>query len=103
MKNRTAQRTRELLQLVRAASRVLLLSGTPALARPVELYTQIEAVEPSLFGSFTAFANRYCAPKWTPWGQDLNGASNLEELHANLRRVMVRRLKADVLDELHAN
>lgn len=100
IKNRTATRTREVLQVARNATRVILLSGTPALARPVEIYTQVDTVEPGLLGSFSSFAERYCAPKWTPFGMDFSGAANVEELHGILRPVMVRRLKADVLTEL---
>lgn len=100
IKNRTTLRTREILRIAQSAERVLLLSGTPALARPVELYTQVEAVAPKLFASYSAFTQRYCAPKVTPWGMDFNGAANLKELHQKLRRVMVRRLKVDVLKEL---
>ena len=100
MKNRDAQRTKEVLQITRQASRVVLLSGTPALARPLELYTQVDAVQPGLFQSFSAFTKRYCNPKWTPFGVDLSGSSNLEELHEHLRHIMVRRLKDDVLTDL---
>eukprot|EP00930_Biecheleria_cincta_P024813 TRINITY_DN17713_c0_g1_i2.p1 TRINITY_DN17713_c0_g1~~TRINITY_DN17713_c0_g1_i2.p1 ORF type:complete len:748 (+),score=116.45 TRINITY_DN17713_c0_g1_i2:117-2360(+) len=100
IKNREALRTQEVLKIVAQASRVLLLSGTPALARPVELYSQICAIAPELFSSFDAFAKRFCAPKRTPFGMDYTGASHLEELHAHLRSIMVRRLKADVLDQL---
>ena len=81
--------------------RVVLLSGTPALARPVELFTQVYAIAPKLFGPFGKFADRYCAPKRTRFGWvDYKGASNLEELHAKLGEVMIRRLKNDVLHEL---
>ncbi|EDO28476.1 predicted protein [Nematostella vectensis] len=44
-----------------AATRVILLSGTPALSRPEELYTQICAVNPRMFPSFHEFGKRYCA------------------------------------------
>ena len=44
-----------------AATRVILLSGTPALSRPLELYTQICAIEPGLFPTFHQFGIRYCA------------------------------------------
>merc|ERR1719502_1820439 len=100
IKNRSSMRTREILQFAKRADRVLLLSGTPALARPCELYTQIEAIDPGLFTSYTKFTERYCAPKWTPFGMDYTGASNLEELHEKLRPIMVRRLKAQVMDQL---
>lgn len=46
-----------------AAKRVILLSGTPAMSRPAELYTQILAVRPSLFPRFHDFGTRYCDAK----------------------------------------
>lgn len=46
-----------------AAKRVILLSGTPAMSRPSELYTQILAVRPTLFPRFHEFGMRYCAAK----------------------------------------
>ena len=63
LKNRKARRTVALLPLVRAARRRLLLSGTPTLSRPAELHTQLLALAPRTFGSFKAFASRYCDPK----------------------------------------
>ena len=47
-----------------AATRVILLSGTPALSRPCELYTQVTAVQPKLLPSFQQFGIRYCAGVW---------------------------------------
>lgn len=35
--------------IMKKAKRVLLLSGTPALSRPSELYTQISGIDPSIF------------------------------------------------------
>ena len=46
----------------------LLLTGTPALNRPVELFTQIRAVDPRVFPSFEEYALRYCASKPSPFG-----------------------------------
>jgi len=100
IKNRDAMRTREILNIASQAKRVLLLSGTPALARPLELWPQIEAIEPGLFKSFSAYTKRYCAPKMTPFGMDLTGSSNLQELHQHLRPIMIRRLKNEVLTDL---
>lgn len=45
------------------AKRVILLSGTPALSRPAELYTQIIAIKPTFFPQFHAFGLRYCDAK----------------------------------------
>ncbi|GAB5575964.1 SWI/SNF-related matrix-associated actin-dependent regulator of chromatin subfamily A-like protein 1 isoform X1 [Prionailurus iriomotensis] len=85
------------------AKRVILLSGTPAMSRPAELYTQIIGVRPTFFPQFHAFGLRYCDAKQQPWGWDYSGSSNLGELKLLLEEaVMLRRLKSDVLAQLPA-
>jgi hypothetical protein len=100
LKQRTSQRTQLALPLLQKAKRLVLLSGTPALARPAELWPQVYAIAPNLFGSFTAFTKQYCNARRGRFGWDISGLSNADELHSKLRQIMVRRLKADVLDEL---
>jgi SWI/SNF-related matrix-associated actin-dependent regulator 1 of chromatin subfamily A len=41
IKNSKSQRFQLLAPILRNAQRLIMLSGTPALARPVELYTQV--------------------------------------------------------------
>ncbi|KAM9085295.1 DNA annealing helicase and endonuclease ZRANB3 isoform 2-T2 [Megaptera novaeangliae] len=104
MKSRNATRSRILLPVVQKAKRAILLTGTPALGRPEELFMQIEALFPQKFGTWTDYAKRYCnahvryfgkRPQW-----DCRGASNLNELHQLLSDIMIRRLKAEVLTQL---
>lgn len=40
----------------------MLLSGTPALAKPRELYNLCSCIRPDLYDSFRSFGNRYCDP-----------------------------------------
>ena len=49
--------------VLQTAQHVILLSGTPALSRPVELYPQISAVDKKLFPNFMDFGLRYCDGK----------------------------------------
>ncbi|EDO49581.1 predicted protein, partial [Nematostella vectensis] len=101
IKNNKAARTKTFLPILKAATRVILLSGTPALSRPEELYTQICAVNPRMFPSFHEFGKRYCAGVENRWGWDYSGASNMEELQLVLEQsIMIRRLKKDVLHQL---
>ncbi|XP_066266917.1 DNA annealing helicase and endonuclease ZRANB3-like [Branchiostoma lanceolatum] len=104
LKNRQAVRTKGLVPLVKQASRALLLTGTPALARPAELFPQVDALLPGKFGTWTQFSKRYCNAHRQFFGRfsrwDTNGASNLAELHSNLQPLMIRRLKAQVLTQL---
>ncbi|CAB1346838.1 unnamed protein product [Coregonus sp. 'balchen'] len=60
LKNMKTARFKSALPLLKVAKRVILLSGTPAMSRPSELYSQILAVKPSLFPRFHDFGTRYC-------------------------------------------
>ncbi|ETE72328.1 SWI/SNF-related matrix-associated actin-dependent regulator of chromatin subfamily A-like protein 1, partial [Ophiophagus hannah] len=103
LKNSKTARCRTAMPLLKAAKRVILLSGTPAMSRPAELYTQIAMVQPTFFPQFHDFGVRYCDAKQGPWGWDYSGSSNLGELKLLLEEtVMIRRLKSDVLSQLPA-
>jgi len=100
LRTRDSQRTKLLLPIMKNASRLLLLSGTPALARPVELYAQVHALDEKEFGTYSAYTKRYCNARRGRFGWDVTGCSNAQELHSKLAKVMVRRLKRDVLSQL---
>uniref|UniRef100_A0A667X0A4 Zinc finger, RAN-binding domain containing 3 n=1 Tax=Myripristis murdjan TaxID=586833 RepID=A0A667X0A4_9TELE len=104
LKSRNAARTKILVPLIQSARRAILLTGTPALGRPEELFMQIDALYPRRFGSWTEYAKTYCNAHFRYFGArrqwDCRGASNLEELHQRLSQIMIRRLKAEVLTQL---
>lgn len=82
------------------AERVLMLTGTAFKNRPKELFNLINILRPDLFPNFFKFALRYCNAQKTDMGWDFNGSSNEKELRERLGSVMIRRLKAEVLNEL---
>ncbi|XP_018561828.1 SWI/SNF-related matrix-associated actin-dependent regulator of chromatin subfamily A-like protein 1 [Anoplophora glabripennis] len=87
--------------LAKKARRVILLSGTPALSRPCELFTQLNIIDDKFFGNFFDFSKRYCDAKQTIFGWDASGKSNLKELEIILaKKFMIRRTKEDVLKAL---
>ncbi|CAH8504536.1 unnamed protein product [Schistosoma rodhaini] len=102
IKNIKAARTKAATPILKWAKRVILLSGTPAMSRPAELFPQISAISPNLFqGGFHEFGLRYCSAKECPWGWDYSGCSNMTELQLVLEKsIMIRRVKADVLSQL---
>ena len=105
IKSGESQRTRGALDVARAAKRVVLLSGTPALSRPMELFTQIFAVNPKVFPKKHDFGLRYCNAQLRSMGLrqmwDYKGFSNADELRILLEStIMIRRLKKDVLQDL---
>ncbi|TKY54337.1 SWI/SNF-related matrix-associated actin-dependent regulator of chromatin subfamily A protein 1 [Spatholobus suberectus] len=98
LKNAQAKRTTACLPVIKKAQYALLLSGTPALSRPIELFKQLEALYPDVYRNVHEYGNRYC--KGGIFGL-YQGASNHEELHNLMKAtVMIRRLKKDVLSQL---
>tara|TARA_B100000787_G_scaffold52395_2_gene37860 strand:- start:875 stop:2335 length:1461 start_codon:yes stop_codon:yes gene_type:complete len=100
LKSRAAKRTKFLSPILHKCPHVLLLSGTPALSRPCELFTQLQILYPKSFKQFSLFARRYCDLKKTVWGWDSSGSTNPDELSVVLAKCMLRRLKRDVLKDL---
>ena len=99
LKSRTAKRTQSLTPILQRAKRVVLLTGTPILAKPMEIFPLL--LRPDKFKSFKDFGTRYCDPKILRFGViDWSGSSNSRELNCILNRLMIRRLKKDVLNQL---
>ena len=102
LKNRLAKRTTLLTPILQKAKRVVLLTGTPIMAKPMEIFPLLHILRPDHFKSFVEFGARYCDPKKN-FGSftDYSGSSNTKELNAILNKfIMIRRLKKDVLSEL---
>jgi len=103
LKSAEAKRTENLVPIIKKCKRCILLTGTPAFARPKELYNLMHIVRPDVFTNFREFGNRYCDPVHNRFsgGLDYKGATNIKELHyILLNSIMIRRLKKDVLTEL---
>jgi SWI/SNF-related matrix-associated actin-dependent regulator 1 of chromatin subfamily A len=79
---------------------VIMLSGTPMLNRPVELYSLLNLLNPVEWYDWFKFCLRYCDAQKNYFGWDMTGASNLEELKGRLQNYMIRRTKQEVLSEL---
>ncbi len=67
-------RTQETVPLLKAAKRVVLLTGTPALSRPKELFSQLTALAPSAKLKMKDFGERYCqCDRYRPYGGQYDG------------------------------
>lgn len=99
LKNTKSDTAKFASNIAAKASRVILISGTPALSRPCELYQQLYLLDRKNL-KYIDFTTRFCAAKQTPFGWNDKGKSNLNELTILLnRRFMIRRTK----DEFAAN
>ena len=92
IKNPSANRTKAFKEI--KARRKLLMSGTPILNRPSELYSILHYLDPVRYFDKAAFLDRYCEG-------NAKGAQHLDELQKRLRgTLMIRRMKREVLTEL---
>ena len=70
-------RTQETVPLLKAAKRVVLLTGTPALSRPKELFSQLTALAPSAKLKMKDFGERYCqCDRYRPYGGQYDGKAH---------------------------
>ncbi|KAL3135100.1 hypothetical protein ABBQ32_008044 [Trebouxia sp. C0010 RCD-2024] len=106
LKTHSAKRTQFIWPLVQKAKRAILITGTPALSRPIELFPQIDMLVPGLLGKRDEYGQRYCGgkPMFIARGMyDWRSSSNLAELNAVLQKhLLIRRLKKNVLQDLPA-
>ena len=101
LKNGKARRTQKLLPLLTGAKRAILMSGTPALSRPNEIFTQLKAIDQDKWNDPHLFSKRYCQSRRVKEGDTYTHASNIEELHTLLTAsIMLRRIKANILKQL---
>ena len=75
----------------------LLLTGTPLLNNPSELWVMLDRVMPTKWGTYYQFIRRYCAFGGYE-GKQILGVKNEAELRQRMAPIMLRRLKKDVLD-----
>lgn len=98
--NPESQRAVAFKELSKIIPHCIGMSGTPAMSKPMQFWTLLSIVEPSMFKNFYMFKQRYCDPQNDGYGVKYNGASNIEELHELLVRCMLRRTKGEVMKDL---
>lgn len=87
--------------------RVWLLTGTPVANRPMDFFNLLKMIKAPIANNWQYFATRYCdarkffrtlknGQRKQIWLTD--GASNLDELAAKTKNLILRRLKTEVLD-----
>lgn len=100
LKNGKTKQTQNAATIGQKAHRAILLTGTPALSRPAELFPQLEIID-KRFASWFQFTSRYCGGKQSNFGWQANGCENVDELNILLnKKFMIRRTKNDVMSEL---
>ena len=102
IKEPSAKRTKTAKKIGRRAEFNIGLSGTPILNRPIEFYNILNLIDPKQFTSHFKFGMRYCNGFHNGFGYVFKGSSHINELREQIKPLMIRRLKEEVLTELPA-
>lgn len=100
IKSATAQRSKFVKEICKNVPSVSLLSGTPLLNRPIDLFNQLTIIDPYKWHNWMSFVYTYCGAKKTYFGLDTSGATNIEDLKAQISKYFIRFKKEDVLKDL---
>jgi len=104
IKNRKAQVTNALKALT--AEKKTGCSGTPADDRPMDLWSVLNWLWPTVYRSYWKFDKHYCVYETeTNWGtggafRKFAGVQNAQSLHKEMEPWFIRRLKEDVIKDL---
>ncbi len=93
-------RSRSVRLLAKGIKDIIMLTGTPVLNRPVEIFNPLNILDPKEWNNYFRFVDKFCGAKHTRFGLDVSGATNIESLKAKLDTYMIRRRKEEVLDDL---
>ena len=104
IKNRKAQRTANIMSLMKKSKYRRILTGSPITKSPMDLFSQCAFLSPKALGipSYYAYQNRYAVVARRTMGHktfnEITGYRRLDELNAKLDRFSNRVLKTDCLD-----
>jgi len=104
VKNRHAKVTLAARRITARARNVYLLTGTPILNHPYDLWSLLNLIDPHTFSSFWKFVTKYCHLYDNGWGDEIGGVKEeeLEHLKEVVKAVSIRRTKGQVLTDLPA-
>jgi SNF2 family DNA or RNA helicase len=97
-----AARTIAVVDIVKTNKRARFIpaSGTPYTAATEQFFTVLHLIDPVTFANRWRFKMTFCDPVKTRFGWEFRGLSNGDQLHLLVSRIMLRRLKKDVEDQL---
>ena len=100
IKSNTAIRTKAFKAISKNVPNVIMLTGTPMLSRPIEMFNMLNIIDPKTWNNYYHYATKYCEGHMGYWGFEAKGASNLDELSRKIAKYFLRRTKEEVLTQL---
>mgnify|MGYP000341301093 CR=1 FL=1 len=99
-KNRKSQQTKALYKITNDIKRNYLLTGTPIMNTPEDLWSLLHIIDRKKFSSFWRFVHRYCEVWDNGFGKEIGKAKNPKDFREMLKPYMLRRLKEEVIEDM---
>lgn len=81
--------------------RCIMLTGTPIMSKPEDLFGIMQIVKPKYFGKYKEFSNRYLTIDYqSKFGVRIVGAKNLEELREKIQDILIRYTEYEISIQL---
>jgi SNF2 family DNA or RNA helicase len=100
LKNRKALQSKAFLVFIKTVKPdyTWLLTGTPIVNRPDEIWHLLAILQPAVYTSYWNFVARHCEIYDRPWGKEIGGLINPVAYNTEVNEFLLRRTKADHLD-----
>lgn len=86
----------ELVRGVAQGRKTILLTGTPIMSRPDDIWGIIDLVSKDYFGSYEEFKAKYIVTEFGIYGEQIIGARNLNELQERIQNILIMRTAEEV-------
>lgn len=83
-----------------SGKRTILLTGTPVMSKPDDIYGIVRMVAPNYFGTYEDFKARYIRTEFGIYGEQIIGAWHLDELQERIQNFLIMRTADEVALEL---
>ena len=79
----------------------IFLTGTPIMSKPEDIYGIVQIAKPDYFGNWNSFATKFLTvDEYTPYGPQIVGAKNMDELRKLIQDIIIRRTEYEVSIDL---
>lgn len=100
LRNLKAKRYKQVRGAAMFAAGRIGLTGSPLYNKADKIHPMLDLVTPGDWGSYWAFNGRYASAVPGEWGMVAGALSNVQELRQRMSLGSIRRVKADVADQL---
>ena len=83
-----------------SGKRTILLTGTPIMSRPDDIWGIVHLATPNFFGPYEEFEKRYIVKEFGIYGEQVVGAKNLDELQERMSEFLIMRSAEDAAIDL---